>query len=401
MRTAAILAVAFLTILEQSANAQPIESRPLPETADTRLAELAKHIPGFGGFFYVQQQPVVFLVGSAGTAAARKEFGADVHILPAKFTVPQLVNWREQLRSALSLPGAVFLDMDEARNRVVIGIDQSTAQMRRPAFVAHIAALRIPLDAVIIEETPPAVNTSTLQDDIRPQPGGVRIEFYLYDGTPEHCTLGFNVGFEKGSGFVTCSHCTQNEGQLDGDNVGYGVEERDPAYGPLPGCPANKRCRMSDSALIYYAFVNEQGAGGEIARTTSSGTCLFSEGVKTFPNASLTIDPNNPHFSVVGSQSPPGAGSSIARLGQTTGWVTGTVIQTCVDIAEGTDIVKLCQDTADFGAERGDSGSPVFHMSGSDVILDGMLWGSFAGTCTAAFSPVSGIQYDIGPFTVN
>jgi hypothetical protein len=283
--------------------------------------------------------------------------------------------------------------MDEGRNRVVIGIDRSTATAQRPLFAEQIGALRIPTGAVVIEETKPVVLTSTLQDYIHPQPSGVEVDFFR-DGNTLPCTLGFNVSFEKGEGFITCSHCTQTWGQLDGDSVGYGVEERDPEYTSATiGCPPFRRCRNSDSALIYYAFVNEQGDGAHIARPEASVSCPTT-------GTNITIDAMNPRLTVTGTQNAPLLGQSAEKIGRTTGWSTGTVTQTCVDINITADMTQLCSDAADFGPViAGDSGSPVFHQTQDGAVIDGILWGTVTNTCTAYFSHFSAIKYDLGPFS--
>jgi hypothetical protein len=337
----------------------------------------------------------VNLVGIAGIAAARQRFGSDVRILPARYEISQLADWRDRLRSVLSLPSAVFLDLDERSNRVVIGIDRASTATQRASFELAVAERQVPVDAVIVEDTDPIIPLQTLRDRVTPTPGGVQINFDIF-----LCTLGFNVSFEGGQGFVTCSHCTQVPGGEEGTTytqggVGIGVEERDPLLWTGGVCPTSRRCRYSDSALISYAYAQENGAFNKIAKVDNTGACESSAN-------SLTIDSTKPQFRVVSTQDVPYVGQAVEKIGRTSGWTTGTVTSTCVDANVGTtDITRLCQDFATVGALGGDSGSPVFHENvNGDVIVDGVLWGS-NGSCVAVFSHVSSIVYEIGPITID
>jgi hypothetical protein len=78
------------------------------------------------------------------------------------------------------------------------------------------------------------------------------------------------------------------------------------------------------------------------------------------------------------------------------------VAATCVTTnVSGSNITELCQDfvTATVGA--GDSGSPVFAITGgTSVRLLGILWGG-SGTQTFVFSPLSNIKAELGPLTTH
>ena len=100
--------------------------------------------------------------------------------------------------AALAVRGAVFVDADEASNRVRIGVEPGAGGRVRAAL----AKLRMPDAAVIVEERAPITyavgqgprpkakpgSGQSLQGTIRPIIGGVQINFPGF-----LCTLGFNV----------------------------------------------------------------------------------------------------------------------------------------------------------------------------------------------------------------
>jgi hypothetical protein len=65
------------------------------------------------------------------------------------------------------------------------------------------------------------------------------------------------------------------------------------------------------------------------------------------------------------------------------------VSRTCTNFnVSGTNITQLCQSQASYSSAGGDSGSPVFSITGgSDVRVRGIHWGS-----GGVYSPIGGIQ---------
>jgi hypothetical protein len=384
--TAVVSSLLILPLLAAEAPAR----RDPPGGSEKRLEEIARHVPGFAGFWYGQDKKIhISLVGNAGEAAARSRFGSEITLHPAAYEFGQLKTWRDTVRPALGLPGLISLDLDEVRNRVVFGIDRRSSADDRAALVRAVRDRGVPQEAVLIEDADPIELIVNLQDDIRPQPGGVNID--VTDGV---CTLGFNVHFEAGNGFVTASHCTDNQGQVDNDYVGWGQEERDPPFTSGSPCPTGRQCRYSDSALIYYAFVVEQGDDATIARTTQrGGNCP----------ASRVISGTDPRLIVRGTSSGPSYGTTLDKIGRTTGWTTGTVTSTCVDINISSSRTLLCQYGAGLGVQIGDSGSPVFAFDDADgATLYGIIWASSGGWCESAyFSDIDWIDYELGPMTID
>ncbi len=127
-------------------------------------------------------------------------------------------------------------------------------------------------------------------------------------------------------------------------------------------------CRYSDAALIQFdaGVTNNLGY---LAKTVEDGFGgLAIVGSRTIP--------------VDGSSAMQGA--SIAKVGRTTGYSSGVVTAHCVDVpqfeavngvAVDTNRDMRCQDQADYYAEPGDSGSPVFSLTNDGWLL-GLHWGT-------------------------
>lgn len=404
-----VLLGACSDIAERTGPSAPPDLRQSPQQASAGdPVRLARGVPGFGGFFLdARGRPTVYLTdarqrNAAGQAlspflSSRGLGSAELQVRRADFAYDQLDRWfRHASPAALKVPGAVFADLDEAANRLRIGVKPgpAAAQVR-----AALDRLGIPASAVLIQETAPISQVRTLRQKFRPVVGGVQIDIIL-----GICSMGFNALANAQRSFVTASHCTWiqggNEGtifmqpvffDLTGDPT-IGTEVADPVYGPRDGCPAGRACRFSDAARAVYA-TRATSSLGLIARTTGPN------------NRSITEAGS---FRVTGEQTSPTfvVGDLAQKVGRTTGWTQAAITSTCVDVdVDGTNITQLCQTLASapgvvVGA--GDSGSPVFLYDGNptfDVTLGGILWGGTADGTLFAFSPLSNIQRadELGP----
>jgi hypothetical protein len=355
---------------------------------------LARQVPGFGGFFYDEAGvPTVYLedVGlRAGAERALQPFlaaqgaGSALQVRKADFDWASLERWQTLATTeALSLRGTVYVDADESRNRVKIGVEPGAAAGPVKAALARIG---IPAAAAVIEEVTPFTNAATLRDRVRPVPGGVQINFPGF-----LCTLGFNATKGTQRSFITNSHCTEEQG--GNQSTPYwqpsqttaptriGTEVHDPGYTEGNGCPAGRRCRRSDAARARYAG-GTTSALGKIAKTTGPN------------NGSLTI---SGRFTIT-AEGNPVVGQTANKVGRTTGWSRGRITNTCVNVnVSGTNLTQLCQSIVTAGVGGGDSGSPVFLRpgSGTSVRLLGILWGS-GGSNLYVFSPISNIEAELG-----
>jgi hypothetical protein len=355
---------------------------------------LARQVPGFGGFFFDPQgRPTIYLKDVSHRAAAERALTpyldakgggtAALQVRRADYEWASLERWQNQASTeALAIPGTVWVDADEARNRVTIAMQRgaSAAQVR-----AAVGRLGLPAAAVVIEEVEPIEQLATLRQRVRPVRGGLQINFPGF-----LCTLGFNANRSGQRSFITNSHCTSVQGGVE--NTPYwqptqstasaqiGTEVADPSYGRPSGCPSGRRCRRSDAARVAYAGGIKRTLGA-IARTTGAD------------NGSVTISGS---FSITAEGSP-AVGQTANKVGRTTGWSSGAITNTCVHVnVSGTNITQLCQSIVSADVGPGDSGSPVFRRtgSGSNVTLLGILWGG--GTGVFVFSPISNIESELG-----
>jgi hypothetical protein len=303
----------------------------------------------------------------------------------ARFDWASLERWQSQAGSAaLAMPGTVWVDADEARNRVTIAVERGTsaAQVR-----STVAALGVPASALMLEEVEPVKPAATLRSRVRPVVGGLQINFPGF-----LCTHGFNAVRSGQRSFITNSHCTDVQGGTEGTPywqptqtmapVLLATEVADPRYTRNGnGCPNGRRCRRSDAARAAYAS-GTNSTLGSIARTTGAN------------NGSLTI---SGRFTI-SAEGGPVVGQAVSKVGRTTGWTRGSVTNTCVTVnVSGSNITQICQTLVSARVGAGDSGSPVFRQqgTGSSVTLLGILWGG-SGTSIYVFSPIANIEAELG-----
>lgn len=397
-----LLAVAAVVLAAHLASAAPAFS-----SADDELVRMGREIPGFGGLFYDEQgRPTVYLLDPEGsTAAVLKSLGPEVRLRRGEYEFERLLGWRLELRPFLALPGVVFLDVDEARNRVVLGLDvkSRSKNLDRDRLERELLFTSVPRQAVLLEETAPIEPLVGLQSKLRPAPGGTQIVFPIDPPSYAVCTLGFNARRGSVFGFVVNSHCTGIRGEADGmryfqslpSGGAIGTEIVDPGFFTDPPCPPGRRCRMSDAAFAKYDKPR-LGILGRIARPTFGDSAF----------GSLTLSPASARFTITGRVGAPLTGDTVHKVGRTTGWTFGTVVATCTDTnVSALDLTLLCQSRVSGGAGPGDSGSPVFYRTaGTKINLAGLLWGGSSDPLFGSvyvFSPLENIEGELGPLKVN
>jgi hypothetical protein len=164
LATCLILAVSAAVFLhEVPLAAGQSQNTTKMETHDDLLLRVERAAPGFGGM-YVDEvgRLAVYLKDPAQLTAARAAietaFGpgtipaAGVHAVPGQYTMSQLAAWTRRANRVLSLPGVVFVDLDEARNRVAVGVEDNS---RIQPIQKMLASLDIPRAAVVVETTEP------------------------------------------------------------------------------------------------------------------------------------------------------------------------------------------------------------------------------------------------------
>jgi hypothetical protein len=364
---------------------------------------LARSVPGFGGFFVDEQgTPTIYLTDAAQRGAAERALTpwfsaqgrapATMRVRKADFDWAALNRWFTQASvEALGIQGVVFADADEARNRVRIGVEHAAAAARVRGVLAR---LGIPASAVNIDVTQPIRQLATLRDAVRPVVAGVQINFPGF-----LCSLGFNASRSGIRGFVTASHCTSTQGGVEGTPywqplesvrpIQVATETVDPTYPTGGSCPAGRNCRRSDAAFAKY-INGTQNTLGRIARTSR-----INPNDRTIVGSwTITSDASSSSFTI---------GLRVNKVGRTTGWSQGPVTGTCVNVnVSGTNITQLCQTIVSATVAGGDSGSDVFTItSGTNVRLNGVLWGGSSDGKTFVFSPLANVKGELGALTTH
>ena len=364
---------------------------------------LARSVPGFGGFFVDEQgTPTIYLTDAAQRGAAERAltpwFSAQgrapgtMRVRKADFDWAALDRWFTQASvEALGIQGVVFADADEARNRVRIGVEDAAAVARVRAVLAR---LGIPASAVNVDVTQPIRQLATLRGPVRPVVAGVQINFPGF-----LCSLGFNASRSGIRGFVTASHCTSIQGGVEGTPyrqplesvrpIQVATETVDPTYPTGGSCPAGRNCRRSDAAFAKY-INGTQNTLGRIARTSR-----INPNDRTIVGSwTITSDAPSSSFTI---------GLRVNKVGRTTGWSQGPVTGTCVNVnVSGSNITQLCQTIVSATVAGGDSGSDVFTItSGTNVRLNGVLWGGSSDGKTFVFSPLANVKGELGALTTH
>jgi hypothetical protein len=408
-----------------------VSQDPAPDPMD-----VAKAVPGFGGYFLDNGVPTVYLADPsrrpdaenalAGFLADRGFTASALRVRQGTYDWQQLDAWHEKAwPRVLSVSGAVYTDIDERSNRLRFGgVDAAAVQN----IASALAGLGIPSGAVVVQRTAPIERVVTLRDRVRPVDGGYQINFFPTPASPLTlvCTLGFNVVKNGVNSFITNSHCTNHQGGTTPGTDYYqptrgglvvnpnnfiGIEVEDPEY-EVVNCTQDfqlaAQCRYSDASRAAYA------AGvpfqlGRIARTTTryQDTPTQPDPVTGDPVRVpvLEVDPVNPFFRITKEQKRSIIGDEANKVGRTTGWTFGPVIETCINtLVLGTvpPIIQRCQDRVRADVAGGDSGSPVFGRitPRGDVRLFGILWGGSVADeeVTFVFSPMAGIHRELGDF---
>ncbi len=415
------------------AESQQVPVRRGPRTLDSRFEEVAAEEPTFGGAYVNEEGRKVIWVtdltrGSEAEASlatrvpmTRRSAGTERSptgpiFRRADFSFSELADTRRRLRKIIGSQGVLSLDIDETRNRVVVGVApnvEASAILNRADAEGALRA------QIIVEETfevvtmaggrsaPTYVNNLRLDQDF--YWGGLQI---ANDDTPtNYCTLGFiAVPYEETTERVlTASHCSPTMGSVDsgfmGQSSGYasdsfGVEITDPSLITGSGsgndggdCSSGQTCRWSDVAV--YSVSNTLAKKGTIARTLGWRQWEETTRMRTDADSLFYIDGKADEAAYIGLE--------LEKMGRTSGWTLGEVITTCIDAIGSDNIIRLCSDVIESGTQPGDSGGPVFYSEGDGLVTAyGMVWGgdSISNWHRTVYSPFENIDYEFDPFNI-
>src|SRR5687768_13911954 len=180
----------------ESAQSPEIQVQNGVRMIDNRFAEVAQQVPGFGGMFYDErgqltmylakgrlgyQDMVVVQAAKASVVTVfendpRITGAGEIRVIPGKYDFLQLKEWYDRMNiEVLSVPGVVLTDIDEAKNRLRVGVENQEVQTM---VEEKLSRLGVPREAVIIEVSGPFKPTATLRQYQRPLIGGLQISFF-------------------------------------------------------------------------------------------------------------------------------------------------------------------------------------------------------------------------------
>lgn len=386
-----------------------LTTRMLRGLPDSDYLVAASEARGFAGLHFDDSGALVMSVSHDANAAMARAASERLlsrwgeprrpsRVRTVNFAFDDLAAWMDALAPiAFSELGATLVDVDEVRNQIFVGVVDPSASVRA-RLDEYLSELSIPGSAVALEALPMPKASALLTDRVRPVIGGLSV----YSTAPGvvDCTAGPIVSFVGGTErfFLTASHCTQLRAQLD--NTGFhqasylaqdfvGTEYADPPTYTSGDCPVGYSCRKSDAALVR--FVNPSYAyRGRVVRTTFSSP---TQGSKVIAG----------HWDVYGSTKSYIVGMSAHKMGQSSGWTTGTITRTCaLAQTSGSSIVYTCQHVSSAATSSGDSGGPVFSLDsqgrfiwlGITIALEPQSEGTI-------FSPANNISAEFGPLYIS
>lgn len=373
------------------------------ESAVADQSAIGRDVPAFGGMYLdALGRPTAYVTDLSQSERVRARLerfarsqGAsadEIVIVQGAHSYAQLEDaFSRATHAAMPLLGTVFTDLDEAQNRVVVGVE-APGLVNATRLALERAGLAADEYDVIV--TPAIQHAATLRDEFDPTVGGIQIHFTRYV-----CTLGANIMDGTERSFLTNSHCTATQGGVESteyfqpsssvDGTAIAVEVEDPQYFKGGVCPKGKKCRYSDSSRALYSA----------AQASSLGAMAYTTGVNT---GTLNVAGT---YNIVGKSNNVVVGTVVNKVGRTTGWTQAPVSRTCVNTAvSGSTVMQLCQTFVQSSSATivsgGDSGSSVWTGSGNVTIV-GLLWGGSSDNRTFIFSPISQVEQELGTLTFN
>lgn len=403
---------------ETAAVAAESELRADRGTIDDRWAAISQtEVPGFAGYWYDGGTgEIVVAATDPGSESAARGFaerssaatdfpGAPVRFDLVSYDFLQLRRWKEAARSLLGRADVVYIDADEVRNRLVLGVtpDAVTTDLREAT-----RDLDIPDAGVELVTTPRgsfnrdgahgdarvADGSPTLRDKVRPTMGGLEVK-----SSRGACTLGFNALIE-GDGddlyFATASHCSASQWAPDtgifrqdrnGTLIGRESHDLVPQSGffffdfQTYDCTSTP-CRFSDVSLVAYddTIASSDVDLGQIAFTLENSITILGDRSVTAKR----------HLSTLLT------GLRVEMVGKVTGRSEGEITSTCIDWPSDGAVTfdLLCQYRADYDAVDGDSGAPVYVLRPNGTVS--LIGVHSAKPGDSQFSTLAGVEADLG-----
>ncbi len=378
---------------------------------DEEMAAIADRVQGFAGYTVENDGSLTVRIAgaaknghipSATSRALSAYFGKDFSVRTAEFNARELFQWKVKAAELLGQDGVTFVDLDEARNRIVVGLVSNGKHQALSKVRAAIAKMGLPTEALVLETTSAIKQQATVRDRLRPIAAGAQIAIDIAPLTSFFCTLGANVKRAGVAGFVTAAHCGGTADPLNGKFVYQPVPPaagdffgRVAAIGPLlssasnPACPAGKKCKFADALFVSY---------------TNASTAQFGKLYYTTAWQNLNIASTR---TIKAVESTPASSKTLFATGRTNGTSKlGSVARTCVTATGNLDggIVALCVHFVNrsFGQQTtsGDSGGPYFTVNADNTVnLSGIVYGN--STDFQIYTPWTEVRKQLGDLLLN
>ena len=301
---------------------------------------------------------------------------SNLRVLPGRYAFSNLVAWQQTLIADPAARGLWWgLDADEKANRLRVYVASAAAIEQVGAAGSR---LGIPLEAMLIlVEASSSDYTDNLRNKYRPAFGGLMI---ANEEAQNSCTLGWNVKHPTTGeeGFLTAAHCIKRDdyGHLGtpfaqaGSNEGtLGTVQLNPlwndatlGYGGGDDCQGRDPCTHAD--VMWLRHNSASNSRHTVARTAYAGVGDGGGSISIVG----TFYPTAPSYTIY-------VGQPLNKMGRTTGWTSGVVIESCLFYDFPPKTVP-CTHKAGMRSGQGDSGAPVFHYaSGTSIMPLGLLWG--------------------------
>jgi hypothetical protein len=404
-------------------------------TVDDESARLAREeVPGFAGIVQDDDGNFTVLLSDTGTSRTKLKIlqakaglvsaaGGQVATLNrvrlVTFDFDTLKKAFDTIqRDVLGKVQWTFTDIDERNNRIVIGVESSTAigSARVLALSAGVAPSmfmvsvipRLPKVQPAFAWQPTGGSCVGIQCYQRPLVGGIETTFPV--GTDLYaCTIGAIAHVGSYDGFITASHCTSSQipGSIDQtvySQGGSAIAQKitDPAWTTAYPCVAGYYCRTSDAAFAYFSGYGAQWAWAKLVRTVYTDW-NDSNGLLVSDLQGITIDAERRPPSILLP-----AGAQVSKIGRSTGTTTFTVQSTCGNYDEGYDAAGRHIELRCFynaysnyninAVDWGDSGGPVYSGSVPYAMIEGFVSARGSTNRTMIFSSFFNAASEIGSY---
>ena len=126
-----------------------------PSILDQEYALIADRVPGFGGLYLDERGITHVYLQDLSYACEVQYLGERVEVHQGDYDLRDLQAWKGELQELLSRPGILALDIDEARNRLVIVAQAAYALRLRLELRELLRPTSVPAAAVLVDAAEP------------------------------------------------------------------------------------------------------------------------------------------------------------------------------------------------------------------------------------------------------